>query len=93
MPIRNDRATLPSRSILGMLVLALSTMSILAGLRHVLGGRSREPAREEAIRAGDWPEQLRPVDVVRDRSEIRRSLPVLDPPAYHAVRDDRDARG
>jgi hypothetical protein len=95
-----------------VLVAALSTASLLAGIRHALGKRESvkpqlTPREEERRRIrealGDmlappidfnnWPEHLRPTADMPDRDTLRRSLPRSKRPAWHDIREDRDARG
>lgn len=95
-----------------VLGVALSTASLLAGLRQALGRRAphqpplspREAERRRIREAlGDmlappidfnnWPEHLRPTADMPDRDTLRRSLPRSKRPAWHDIREDRDAGG
>jgi hypothetical protein len=83
-----------------------STASLIAGLRHALRRehadntlsdlqqiREELGARVGRIDPKDFPEYLRPRPDLPDADTLRRSLPYNDRPAWHDIREDRDARG
>jgi hypothetical protein len=57
-------------------------------IREALGDILAPP-----IDLNDWPEHLRPRPGLPDTDTIRKSMPRSERPAWHDLREDRDARG
>ena len=55
-------------------------------IREALGDLLAPP-----IDFNDWPEYLRPRPDLPDADTLRRSLPYTERPAWHDIREDRDA--
>lgn len=93
---------------LAVLSAPLLLASLLSGLRHALGLRDpghgdSAVERDQMLAAmrglvspidpGTWPEHLRPHRDVPSRDELRRRQDKHGRPAWHDIREDRDARG